>query len=785
MSDENHARSCVRNPFGGHKVVEELHRPESMVMASQVGHGILRAALSAAAAQRLTDRELLAEFVKGDQTAFAAIVKRHTGLVIGVCQRVLPTVQDAEDACQATFFVLARKARTGRWQPSIANWLYTTARRIASELNRSAARRTKRESLAAPPAPVSALDQMTGREAFAALDEELDKLPAIYREPLVLCYLQGLTRDQAAARLGVPAATLKGQLDRGRKKLADALTRRGIDIGAGLVAVAAATSAGASSPKLVESILAAVGGSPSAAVAAIAKGIAMNGFALKVKLLAFAAVAVAVASFGLASMQIEAGPQRPAAVRSKQPPTKDEAKGNKPAAEQPPAKAAAALRIAGRVFDADSGRPIAKCRVIPAFGQFDIDVDQVTWQSQYIKEFSDGRFLYECDRPWDKTLLRIEADGYRPALTRAVNDSEKSVEFDVKLKRETFAGVVLLPNGQPAAKARVAIASWTNEVTVQSGTLSYRGHADKLRKVVETDMQGRFTLPAEIDPSVIVVTHESGYAEITTVPPHSAKKAPDVKQPNEAKPQNNQALKLTLQPWGRVEGRYLAQSKPVAGAKFYVSQSRCDNVFVWAGQFVESNADGRFVVERIPPGGSGACQRFVDNSKGKGGITIYGLSAEFDIPPGKTTTLQLGSPGRALIGKFALPDGFPHKLDWSKVKVSVHLRSPGMNWSGDGDSTWDSWNKFRQTQEGKLYARTNIKPAADGSFRIEDLPAAEYDLEVVADGQAVIGAKKPDGEIGRGSQKFSVPAIAPPDASTPIDLGTIKIVAADSSKPNH
>jgi RNA polymerase sigma factor (sigma-70 family) len=221
--------------------------------------------------------------------------------VFGVCCRVLPIVQDAEDACQATCLVLVRKAKTGRWQSSIANWLYTTARRVASKASRAAARRTRRESCTVPPTPISALDQMTGREAFAALDEELDKLPTIYREPLVLCYLQGLTRDQAASRLGVPAATLKGHLDRGRKKLADALTTRGIGIGAGLMAVAATSSAGASSQRLVESILATVGGSPSATVAAIAKGIAMNGFTLKVKLLVFAAVAAAVTGFGLAS----------------------------------------------------------------------------------------------------------------------------------------------------------------------------------------------------------------------------------------------------------------------------------------------------------------------------------------------------------------------------------------------------------------------------------------------------------------------------------------------------
>ncbi len=305
-------------------------------MASQVSNGALRAALSAAAAPRLTDRELLAQFSAGNQAAFAAIVKRHTGLVLGVCRRVLPTVQDAEDACQAVFLVLARKAKTGGWQSSIANWLYTTARRIASETNRAAARRLNREAHSTPPAPVSALDEMTGREAFAALDEELDKLPAIYREPLVLCYLQGLTRDEAASRLGIPSATLKSQLDRGRKKLADALTKRGIDIGAGLITVAATSSASASS-RLMKTILAAVGGSPSAPVAAIVQTASVNGFALKGKLLVLAAIAVAVTGFGLASMQIAPGPQR--AVVAKQSATKESPKSDsKSKAEQPMAK---------------------------------------------------------------------------------------------------------------------------------------------------------------------------------------------------------------------------------------------------------------------------------------------------------------------------------------------------------------------------------------------------------------------------------------------------------------
>lgn len=255
-------------------------------MATRIGTDVLRAALSSASAKALTDRDLLARFSEGDQAAFEIILNRHANMVLGVCRRLLPTIQDAEDACQATFLILAWKAQSGVWQSSIANWLYTTARRVASKANRTIARRQKHESGATPNPPISVLDQLTGREVFAALDEELEKLQSIYREPLALCYLQGLSREEAAIRLGIPAGTLKSQLERGRQKLADALTRRGIVVSIGMMALAASSSAGASSPQIIQSILTTIGGSPSVSVAELANGVAMNGFSLKMKVLA-------------------------------------------------------------------------------------------------------------------------------------------------------------------------------------------------------------------------------------------------------------------------------------------------------------------------------------------------------------------------------------------------------------------------------------------------------------------------------------------------------------------
>ena len=272
-----------------------------------------------------TDRELLDRYVDGDETAFAALAARHTPMVLGVCRRALPTVQDAEDACQAAFLILARKARSGGWQPSIANWLYTTARRVAAKALRTAERRTTRESRVARPADPSALDQMTGREAFAALDEELDRLPPRYREPLVLCYLQGLTRDEAAVRLGVSPATLKSQLDRGRKRLGTALTKRGVALGAGLLACASTSPAGASPPRFVESIVAAVAGSPPANVAALAEGVAVNGvFKKALRILAVAGMV----GLGLGAMPTPGGQSKGP------PPAAPELRESRPAGEK-------------------------------------------------------------------------------------------------------------------------------------------------------------------------------------------------------------------------------------------------------------------------------------------------------------------------------------------------------------------------------------------------------------------------------------------------------------------
>ncbi len=184
-----------------------------------------------------TDRELLRRFVQQqDEAAFTALVQRHGPMVLSVCRRVLRHVHDAEDACQAAFLVLARKAGSIRRSESLGSWLHGVAFRAAANLKRQVARRHAHETAAVDVAQQADPGDVSWREVRAVLDEELRHLPAHYQAPLVLCYLEGKTRDEAAQELGWSTGTLRGRLERGRDLLRTRLARRGLMLSASLLA---------------------------------------------------------------------------------------------------------------------------------------------------------------------------------------------------------------------------------------------------------------------------------------------------------------------------------------------------------------------------------------------------------------------------------------------------------------------------------------------------------------------------------------------------------------------
>ncbi len=196
-------------------------------------------------AESVSDRELLGRFVTHrDEGAFSALVQRYGRLVWGVCRRFLHTQQDAEDAFQAVFLVLARKAGSIRKGEAVGSWLYGVAFRIALRAKKSSTRRQEFEKQAKHArVEDSPQSEAACRELQRVLDEEVMRLKDKYREPFILCCLEGMSKAEAAKELGCKEGTISGRLARARKFLQTRLAKRGFTLSAALTAVVLAHGA--------------------------------------------------------------------------------------------------------------------------------------------------------------------------------------------------------------------------------------------------------------------------------------------------------------------------------------------------------------------------------------------------------------------------------------------------------------------------------------------------------------------------------------------------------------
>jgi RNA polymerase sigma factor (sigma-70 family) len=322
-------------------------------MSSVLRH-LCRAAIGTAEGG-LSDARLLESFLTGrDEAAFTALVWRHGPMVLGVCRRVLRNAHDAEDAFQATFLVLARKAGSIRARELLAPWLYGVAYRTAMKARAmNARRRLKERAAGATPRPPAVADD-TWDELLERLDGELSRLPEKYRVPVVLCELQGKSRKEAAALLGVPEGTLSWRLAQARKQLARALSRSGVALPAG--ALVAASAAGV--PPALLAATARVGtwaaagetvtaGAVPARVLALAEGVVKTMLLRKLKVVGALALAVCVGAgaVGLGYRTGAAEPPQPGGDTKPETVAQRRQPGDAPAAARGTADELEALRL--------------------------------------------------------------------------------------------------------------------------------------------------------------------------------------------------------------------------------------------------------------------------------------------------------------------------------------------------------------------------------------------------------------------------------------------------------
>src|SRR5262245_2708850 len=304
-----------------------------------------------------SDTDLLQAFLDGrDSAAFAAIIRRHGPTVLSACRQVLRQETDVEDAFQATFLVLLKNGHAIRSKQSLGSWLFGVAHRVAVNARCRRAKLDGRERTNEElPHPVSESPDISWREASAILHEELNRLPDKLRLPLLVCYLEGKSRDEAAAELGWSVGVVKGALERGRLRLRDRLQRRGIALSAGLFPAVAAGTRSAVPPAWIDSVASFAGSgavSVRPAVSALARGVVpMTATARLWATVLSVAVLIGVGTL-IASSTSSPSPDAPKEKEATAPAAKDA--GKQAAGEK--------LTVTGKVTDA-AGRPVSAARL--------------------------------------------------------------------------------------------------------------------------------------------------------------------------------------------------------------------------------------------------------------------------------------------------------------------------------------------------------------------------------------------------------------------------------------
>jgi beta-lactamase regulating signal transducer with metallopeptidase domain/peroxiredoxin len=376
------------------------------------------------------------------------------------------------------------------------------------------------------------------------------------------------------------------------------------------------------------------------------------------------------------------------------------------------------LVISGRVTDADTGGPVPKFHAVRGWKWRSRDA--IDWSENLAIEVTGGQFTVPFDEARAGAFIRIDAPGYKSALSRAFRADEGSQTFDVALHpAKGYTGLVLLPDGKPAPGAEVALATQGNPVSIRSG------HFDRNWDfpTTSTGPDGRFIFPARDDKFLLVAVSEAGYAEVSS--DEFAKSG-----------------KLVLQPWGRIEGGVRIGSRFGPDQEVVFQPDRPNRAYFWSfGYTTRTDERGRFGFDWVIPG-SGRISRSVVTKLSGGASQHMPCWPEFvEVKPAQTVQVTIGGKGRPVTGRIAV-DGTPEApIDWTR----------------------------NEPVEIAWFAAHIDK---DGRFRIEDIPSGRNTLDVRVNAPSH-GAGGP--VIGRAKRDFTLPEMADGRSNEPLDLGTITV----------
>jgi len=592
-----------------------------------------------------SDEQLLSAFIsRHDETAFAILLHRHGPMVLHVCRRLLSHEQDAEDAFQATFLVLAQNAASLRNKTALASWLHGTAYRTALKAKRTTARRRKHEgslgALTQPRSPVDPAEELSWREARVLLDEEITRLPEKYRSVFVLFYLENCSREETARRLGLKEGTVASRLAEARKRLAQRLRRRGVELTAVL---AAATLAVQPAPALPVGLMA----STIQAALALAAGESLAGIvsASVAELVTSATTAMAVSKAKvvvvvLLSVVLLAGtgtwtyhtlamPQA-AEPQPEGPAASPPVQGQK--AETPRKEKAESIMVTGRVLD-PTGKPVKGARLYwPRVPETETEEGVIEFSERATTD-ANGRFRFELPRA-DMDVpggigfssLAAAADGYGVNGVELPRD-KPSAEVTLRLVRDQppIEGRILNTEGKPLAGIRIRVleinalsrgrlddflTAWQQGYWVMAmGQMSFL-YPPPLESVKITDKEGRFRITGVgserlvrlrlsgpgVSQDVLHVITRAGFDPAAVNKAALGRIPVQLRLPGQPPQLYGPTITYVASAGRRIEGtvREAGSGKPVAGITI-------DCVFGFgAGVYAVSDKDGHYKLEGVP-----------------------------------------------------------------------------------------------------------------------------------------------------------------------------------------
>ncbi len=424
----------------------------SSTLAAGIRH--LRGKLALHSRNEESDEQLLLDFTsRRDEGAFAVLVRRHGPMVLHVCRRVLGHHQDAEDAFQATFLVLARNAALLRDKTTLASFLHGTAYRTAMKAKQTAARRRKYEGQASSRQTLDPAEELSWREVRALLDEEIVHLPEMYRGVFVLCCLENVSREETARRLGLKEGTISSRLAEARKRLAQRLSRRGVALTAVLAATGLAVQTASALPTglmatTIQAALATIAGEGLADIvsASVAELVTSATTAMMVGKAKIALVLLLAA--GVMTGASVWGYQGWVPTLSAEPPAAKADK--KPEIAAPKPEALKTGEILGRVLDPE-GKPKAGAKLLMLEEGGNI--------RQLGTTEADGRFRLAVPKGEKGSHLIAQAEGLGiDFVDFPKGDPKKPLELRL-VKDHPIRGRIVNTEGKPVAGARLTLAN--------------------------------------------------------------------------------------------------------------------------------------------------------------------------------------------------------------------------------------------------------------------------------------------------------------------------------------